>query len=82
MRLVHKKELGCQAMAPVVIKEEVRENSKLAKIEKFWQLLGGKRGVKCKCVKKVNISPKFFYALYFFDLYLKYFGWSTIIGVG
>ena len=60
MRLVHKKELGCQAMAPVVIKEEVRENSKLAKIEKFWQLLGGKRGVKCKCVKRVNISPNFF----------------------
>ena len=54
MRLVHKKELGCQATAPVVIKEEVRENPSSTKIETFWQLLGGKKGVKCKCHKRVN----------------------------
>ena len=47
IRIVHKKELGCQATAPVVIKEEVRESGS-TKIDKFWQLLGGKRGVKCK----------------------------------
>jgi hypothetical protein len=46
MRIVHKKELGCQAMAPVVIKEEVRENATSAKIDRFWKLLGGKKGVK------------------------------------
>ena len=50
MRIVHKKELGCQAMAPVVIKEEVRE-AVTAKVDKFWSLLGGKKGIKCKCLK-------------------------------
>ena len=54
MRIVHKKELGCQAMAPVVIKEEVRENATSAKIDRFWKLLGGKKGVKCKCFKGVE----------------------------
>ena len=49
MRIVHKKELGCQAMAPVVIKEEVREQA-TTKIERFWSLLGGKKGVKCKSI--------------------------------
>ena len=49
MRIVHKKELGCQAMVPVVIKEElVRELEGTAKMEKFWELLGGKKGVKCE----------------------------------
>ena len=52
LRIMHKKELGCQATAPVVIKEEVRESGS-AKTDRFWQLLGGKKGVKCKycCIK-------------------------------
>ena len=48
MRVIHKKELGCQATTPVVIKEEVRDSVGTAKTEKFWQLLGGKKGVKCE----------------------------------
>ena len=55
MRMVHKKELGCQAMAPVVIKEELRQPDGSAKIEKFWQLLGGKKGIKCELFERIKV---------------------------
>ena len=60
MRIVHKKELGCQAMAPVVMKEEVREPEGSVRIEKFWELLGGRKGIKCKpplasCQERVKV---------------------------
>jgi len=49
MRILHKKELGCKATAAVVFKEEDRAaNANSTKYEKFWELLGGKTGVKCK----------------------------------
>ena len=47
MRILHKPELGCQAKQPYVIKEEeasVQEKTK--KFAAFWELLGGKKGVK------------------------------------
>ena len=50
MRILHKKELGCQATAAAVLKEEEREiNENSKKSNDFWDMLGGKKGVKCKC---------------------------------
>ena len=47
MRILHKKELGCHAKSAVVLKEEERTTNE-KKINVFWELLGGKKGVKCK----------------------------------
>ncbi len=49
MRILHKKELGCHATSAAVLKEEeraVNENTK--KNTEFWDMLGGKKGVKCE----------------------------------
>ena len=48
MRIIHKKELGCKATSAMVIKEEDRnQNSKRA--DSFWEMIGGKKPVKCMC---------------------------------
>ncbi len=48
MRIIHKKELGCKATSATVLKEEDRaSNLNSKRDEKFWELLGGKTGVKC-----------------------------------
>ncbi len=49
MRILHKKELGCHATSPAVLKEEeraVNENTK--KNTDFFDMIGGKKGVKCE----------------------------------
>ena len=72
MRIIHKKELGCHATAPVVIKEELREYEGTAKLEKFWQLLGGKKGVKCKnCLFLLTLNYSLLFI--FMDKILKLF---------
>lgn len=49
MRILHKKELGCCATSVAVLKEEESAiNSNTRKDIAFWELLGGKRGVKGK----------------------------------
>ena len=48
MRILHKKELGCNATTAGMLKEEDRaatDNTK--KSNEFWEMLGGKKGVKC-----------------------------------
>ena len=46
MRILHKKELGCQAKQAITLKEEDRDKSR--KEVTFWELLGGKKAVKCE----------------------------------
>ena len=47
MRILHKKELGCCATSPAVLKEEDSSvNANTRKDNAFWEVLGGKRAVK------------------------------------
>ena len=57
MRVLHKKELGCQATQSVTLKEEESKiNQNTRKDATFWELLGGKKGVKCESVTQLLSS--------------------------
>ena len=50
MRILHKRELGCHATQAITLKEGDREAIDNKRDAAFWELLGGKKGVKCECV--------------------------------